>query len=218
MQGNWAQRAAMLACAALLAHGAAAQPVGGSEAENLHTEAKALVMRGDYEGGGRLLVRACDLGHLPACRYLGELASPAAFNGSVDAARTKTYAYSRACALGAGDGSGGGAGADCVEAGDTQTPIGLFAPHRSVQSWEGADAAYRKACDQHRNADGCARLGNLLASARNPGQDLPASEAYKARAASLKERSEDRRRWRIQPLEAAFRHVLREMRTISVPQ
>ncbi|WP_373490601.1 tetratricopeptide repeat protein [Parasphingorhabdus sp.] len=156
--------------------GAAGQASAQGSAQAIYEQAYAVAAKNPDEAR-RLWNLACDKNHAPACMALGKNWGASSFFGSTVAAEEAIKAYRRACDLGNGEG--------CIQLGNAQTPIGLFAPPRAVQDWDGAAAAYRKGCDQYRIAKSCQSLGLLLGHSNNPKPDSAGRATYIKRACDL---------------------------------
>lgn len=156
---------------ALFAHG-----------QRLLQEADALSARSEISqsnwtrGEARTALRAaCELDHVEACKTYAQSMRAAAFLGDQRSMDERFWGYGRACDL--GDGAG------CLELGEARAPIGLFGAPRTPENWTGAEAAYRRACDEHQIAEGCDRLAELRAHGSNPnryGSAAPAAPAAPA--------------------------------------
>ncbi|AUX69229.1 hypothetical protein CHX26_06720 [Porphyrobacter sp. HT-58-2] len=171
--------AGLLAAALALAGGGAA-PAWGQRQESpeaMHKRASAM-SDSNRDEARKLWDAACNKGYVPSCMALGASYNVGSFFGSVDGAMKSRAAYSRACDLGHGEG--------CLKLGDAQTPLGLFAAPKEAQDWDGATAAYRKACDTYSIPNACLKAGEILGREANPKADFQLTRDYHKRACDLK--------------------------------
>lgn len=165
--------------AAVLAVSGAA-PAWGQRQESpeaMHKRASAMA-DANRDEARKLWDAACNKGYVPSCMALGASYNVGSFFGSVDGAMKSRAAYSRACELGHGEG--------CLKLGDAQTPLGLFAAPKEAQDWDGATAAYRKACDTYSIPNACLKAGEILGREANPKADFQLTRDYHKRACDLK--------------------------------
>ncbi|GGD13309.1 sel1 repeat family protein [Aquisalinus flavus] len=167
----------LFAAAAGLAFIASAPALAQQDAEALYTQGQTLLANDNPIDGRIALRQACELDHIEACKAYGDDLNMGGFFGDTEAVRDRYWAYGRACDLGDGEA--------CLKLGDARAPIGLFSAPRTPENWAGAAAAYRRACDEHRIAEGCTRAGAVLGDNSNPDRDAMASLTYRDRACEL---------------------------------
>jgi hypothetical protein len=167
----------MLAGLLLLGSGSAVWGQRQESPQAMHQRANAMSDTNRDEAR-KLWDAACSKGYVPACMALGESYNVGSFFGSVEGALRSKAAYSRACDLGHGEG--------CLKLGDAQTPLGLFSAPKGAQDWDGATAAYRKACDTYSVPNGCHRAAEILGKEANPKADFQLARTYRKRACDLK--------------------------------
>lgn len=173
-------RALMAGLLGALALTAAAAPAWGQRQESpeaMHQRASAM-SSGSRDEARKLWDAACSKGYVPSCMALGASYNVGSFFGSPESALLAKAAFSRACDLGHGEG--------CLKLGDAQTPRGIFAAPKEAQDWDGATAAYRKACDVHNIPTACWKVADILGTERNLKADFRLSLDYTKRACDLK--------------------------------
>lgn len=168
-----ARRATPLACI-LSAFVLTAAPARAQDADALFAQGQRLLEEADAlfaqseisqsnwtRGEARTALRAaCELDHIEACKAYAQSRGGAAFLGDQMSMDERNWGYGRACDLGDGEG--------CLELGDARAPIGMFPARRTPENWTAAEAAYRRACDDHQIAEGCERLAEVLSHESNP--------------------------------------------------
>lgn len=175
--------AAALPAFALAATPALAQDANAlfAQGQRLLEEADALSARSEISqsnwtrGEARTALRAaCELDHIEACKAYAQSMRAGAFLGDQRSMDERDWGYGRACDLGDVEG--------CLELGDARTPLGMFGAPRTPENWAAAEAAYRRACDEYRNAAGCERLAEMRSHGSNPNRDGSAMRAGAAAA------------------------------------
>lgn len=164
---------AALAAIALMA----APPALAQDADALYAQGQRHLANQNRDEARRVLRQACELNHIEACKSFGAQARLGAFFGDTQAAEAQYWAFGRACDLGDGDG--------CFRLGEARNPADLFGARRTPENWTASVAAYRRACDEHRIVDGCAKAGELLGHNSNPDRDALAGLTYRDRACEL---------------------------------
>ncbi|MBI1263922.1 MAG: hypothetical protein GC187_04225 [Alphaproteobacteria bacterium] len=145
-----------------------------AQGQRLLEEANALfaqseLSQSNWTGGeARTALRAaCELDHIEACKVYGQSMRGAAFLGDQRSMNEQYWGYGHACDLGDGQA--------CLELGDARAPIGMFPARSTPENWTAAEAAYRRACDEHQIAEGCERLAEVLSHESNPNHAAQAA-------------------------------------------
>jgi len=152
-------------------------PALAQDAEALYAQGQRHLTNQNRDEALRVLRQACELNHIEACKTFGIQTRMGVFFGDTQAAEAQYWAFGRACDLGDGDG--------CFRLGEARNPADLFGAPRTPENWTASVAAYRRACDEHRIVDGCAKAGELLGHNSNPDRDPLAGLTYRDRACEL---------------------------------
>lgn len=124
----------------------AAQPARSPQA--LYEEGRQMLRTNKAEGL-RMILRACDGGHLDSCVGYSQLGGPQ--GRSVEADKSIAFALGKACSL--------GSGLSCYDAAyslDPSTMLGGFV--RELRSGADAKTFYERACKEHKINDACMSL------------------------------------------------------------
>ncbi|KAA5805346.1 hypothetical protein F1654_05040 [Alkalicaulis satelles] len=155
----------------------AAAPALAQDADALFAQGQRYLANDNRIDARAALRQACELDHAQACKAYGDELNVGSFFGDAQLVEARYWAYGRACDLGDGEG--------CMKLGNARTPLGLFGAPRTPENWAGSAAAFRRACDAHQIAEGCARADEILGHGSNPHRDAQAGLTYRDRACEL---------------------------------